>query len=72
MAVPCRSAEYEQNRDVTDPAAVDRLIDDAIEASSFISGHIVQGVLNERGNLSVDIDKSQVIPAEPPNPKSGP
>ena len=57
---------------MADPATVDRLIDDAIEASSFIAGYIVQGVMNERGNLSVTIDESQIIPAEPPKPKSGP
>lgn len=29
------------------------MIDDAAEAASFISGYIVQGVMNERGNLGM-------------------
>lgn len=30
-----------------------QMIDDAAEAASFISGYIVQGVMNERGNLGM-------------------
>ena len=45
----------------TDPALVQRLIADAHEAVGFIGGHIVQGVMNERGNLAVKIEEEARI-----------
>ena len=75
LLAPCRPAdpavtlraEFEQNRDVSDPALVQRLIADAHDAVGFIGGHIVQGVMNERGNLAVKIEEEQIL--EPPPPK---
>ena len=60
-------ARIASRRDVSDPALVQRLIADAHDAVGFISGHIVQGVMNERGNLAVKIEEEHIL--EPPPPK---
>ena len=39
-------AQYEKNRNVSDPSEAQRLIDDALEAARFIGGNIVKGVVN--------------------------
>ncbi|CAA2987868.1 Hypothetical predicted protein [Olea europaea subsp. europaea] len=41
--------KFEENRHVTSPADLQRLLEEAREASQFISTMIVQAKLNERG-----------------------
>ena len=54
-------AQFEKNRGVADPSEVQRLVDDAVEAARFISGNVVQGVLNpETGNLKVTVEEEQI------------
>ncbi|KAL3827823.1 hypothetical protein ACJIZ3_016625 [Penstemon smallii] len=45
--------KFEENRHVTSPAYVSRLLEEAREASQFISTMIVQAKLNERGGYEV-------------------
>ncbi|KAK6120199.1 hypothetical protein DH2020_046105 [Rehmannia glutinosa] len=45
--------KFEENRHVTSPADLDRLLEEAREASHFISTMIVQAKLNERGGYEV-------------------
>lgn len=48
--------KFEENRDVTSDAEVQRLLEEAREASHFISTMIVQAKLNERGGYEVKLD----------------
>lgn len=41
--------KFDENRNVSSDSEIDRLLEDAKEASSFISTMIVQARLNERG-----------------------
>ncbi|XP_027098784.1 mitochondrial zinc maintenance protein 1, mitochondrial [Coffea eugenioides] len=49
--------KFEENRHVTSEAEVRRLLEEAREASQFISTMIVQAKLNERGGYEVKLDK---------------
>lgn len=44
---------FEESRHVTSPTEIQRLLDEAREASHFISTMIVQAKLNERGGYEV-------------------
>ncbi|GFP85588.1 hypothetical protein PHJA_000702500 [Phtheirospermum japonicum] len=45
--------KFEENRHVTSPADLSRLLEEAREASQFISTMIVQAKLNERGGYGI-------------------
>ncbi|KAL6564188.1 hypothetical protein OROMI_015638 [Orobanche minor] len=45
--------KFEENRHVSSPADLSRLLEEAREASQFISTMIVQAKLNERGGYEV-------------------
>ncbi|CAA2987867.1 Hypothetical predicted protein [Olea europaea subsp. europaea] len=61
--------KFEENRHVTSPADLQRLLEEAREASQFISTMIVQAKLNERGGYEVKPSKEHAgatleIPSE--------
>ncbi|KAL3517441.1 hypothetical protein ACH5RR_020030 [Cinchona calisaya] len=49
--------KFEENRDVTSETEVQRLLEEAREASHFISTMIVQAKLNDRGGYEVKLEK---------------
>lgn len=62
--------KFEENRHVTSPTEVQRLLEEAREASHFISTMIVQAKLNERGGYEVKPRQEHAgatleIPSEP-------
>ncbi|KAL3644763.1 hypothetical protein CASFOL_009943 [Castilleja foliolosa] len=52
--------KFEENRHVTSPADLSRLLEEAREASQFISTMIVQAKLNERGGYEVKPEKVHI------------
>ncbi|XP_057782321.1 mitochondrial zinc maintenance protein 1, mitochondrial [Salvia miltiorrhiza] len=61
--------KFEENRHVTSAADLSRLLEEAREASHFISTMIVQAKLNDRGGYEVKPDKEHAgatleIPSE--------
>ncbi|KAI5650014.1 hypothetical protein M9H77_36019 [Catharanthus roseus] len=61
--------KFEENRHVSSEADVQRLLDEAREASQFISTMIVQAKLNNRGGYEVQLGKEHAegtleIPSE--------
>ncbi|KAL1558395.1 mitochondrial zinc maintenance protein 1, mitochondrial-like [Salvia divinorum] len=61
--------KFEENRHVTSAGDLSRLMEEAREASHFISTMIVQAKLNERGGYEVKADKEHAgatleIPSE--------
>ncbi|KAF5744136.1 exostosin family protein [Tripterygium wilfordii] len=61
--------KLEESRHVTSDAEIQRLLEEAREASQFISTMIVQAKLNERGGYEVKADKEHAgatleIPSE--------
>ncbi|KAG6415299.1 hypothetical protein SASPL_122705 [Salvia splendens] len=61
--------KFEENRHVTSAADLSRLMEEAREASHFISTMLVQAKLNERGGYEVKADKEHAgatleIPSE--------
>ncbi|KAH6766404.1 complex 1 family protein / LVR family protein [Perilla frutescens var. hirtella] len=61
--------KFEENRHVTSSADLSRLLEEAREASHFISTTIVQAKLNDRGGYEVKPDKEHAggtleIPSE--------
>ena len=46
----------QESAQVTDPAQVDQLCDEAVDVAGFIRDHVVQAELNERGNYGVSHD----------------
>lgn len=62
-------SKFEENRSVTSDSDIQKLIEDAREASNFISTMIVQARLNDRGGYEVKLDKEHAgatleIPSE--------
>lgn len=49
--------KFEENRNVSSDSEIDKLLEDAKEASSFISTMIVQARLNERGGYEIKPSK---------------
>ncbi|XP_050236676.1 mitochondrial zinc maintenance protein 1, mitochondrial [Mercurialis annua] len=49
--------KFEENRHVTSDTEIQKLLDEAREASQFISTMIVQAKLNDRGGYEVKLDK---------------
>ncbi|KAL8499126.1 hypothetical protein ACS0TY_022195 [Phlomoides rotata] len=49
--------KFDENRHVTSPVELSRLLEEAREASQFISTMIVQAKLNERGGYEVKPEK---------------
>ncbi|KAK6940984.1 Complex 1 LYR protein domain [Dillenia turbinata] len=49
--------KFEENRNVTSEAEIQKLLEEAREASHFISNMIVQARLNSRGGYEVKPDK---------------
>ncbi|KAL0420035.1 UNVERIFIED_CONTAM: hypothetical protein Sradi_1417000 [Sesamum radiatum] len=45
--------KFEENRNITSPTDLNRLLEEAREASHFISNMIVQAKLNDRGGYEV-------------------
>uniref|UniRef100_A0A7C8ZZT9 Complex 1 LYR protein domain-containing protein n=1 Tax=Opuntia streptacantha TaxID=393608 RepID=A0A7C8ZZT9_OPUST len=67
-AVEVRS-KFEENRSVNSDSDIQKLLEDAREASNFISTMIVQARLNDRGGYEVKVDKEHAgatleIPSE--------
>ncbi|XP_075509498.1 mitochondrial zinc maintenance protein 1, mitochondrial [Primulina tabacum] len=61
--------KFEENRNVTSAADLQRLLEEAREASHFISNMIVQAKLNDRGGYEVKPEKDHAgatleIPSE--------
>ncbi|KAL3648037.1 hypothetical protein CASFOL_009005 [Castilleja foliolosa] len=52
--------KFEENRHVTSPADLSRLLEEGREASQFISTMIVQAKLNERGGYEVKPEKEHI------------
>lgn len=62
-------SKFEENRSVTSDSDIQKLIEDAREASNFISTMIVQARLNDRGGYEVKLNKEHAgatleIPSE--------
>ncbi|KAL9235756.1 hypothetical protein vseg_010492 [Gypsophila vaccaria] len=49
--------KFDENKHVSSPSDIDRLLDEAREASHFVSTMIVQAKLNERGGYEVKPSK---------------
>ncbi|EEF39268.1 mitochondrial zinc maintenance protein 1, mitochondrial [Ricinus communis] len=49
--------KFEENRHVTSDTQIQKLLEEAREASEFISTMIVQAKLNDRGGYEVKLDK---------------
>ncbi|XP_058083518.1 mitochondrial zinc maintenance protein 1, mitochondrial [Magnolia sinica] len=67
--------KFEENRSVSSELEIQRLVEEAREASQFISTMIVQAKLNERGGYEVKPSKDHVgatleIPSEESLPKA--
>ncbi|KAL5561459.1 hypothetical protein UlMin_031206 [Ulmus minor] len=61
--------KFEENRNVTSEAEIQRLLEEASEAAHFITNMIVQAKLNSRGGYEVKPDKEHAgatleIPSE--------
>ncbi|XP_051118916.1 mitochondrial zinc maintenance protein 1, mitochondrial [Andrographis paniculata] len=52
--------KFEENRHVTSPDEVNRLLEEAREASHFISNMIVQAKLNDRGGYEIKPEKEHI------------
>ncbi|GKV22166.1 hypothetical protein SLE2022_332580 [Rubroshorea leprosula] len=68
--------KFEENRQVTSEAEIQRYLEEAREASHFISTMIVQAKLNDRGGYEVKPDKVHAgatleVPSEEMLRKSG-
>ncbi|GLT43204.1 hypothetical protein SLA2020_171730 [Shorea laevis] len=68
--------KFEENRQVTSEAEIQRHLEEACEASHFISTMIVQAKLNDRGGYEVKPDKVHAgatleVPSEEMLRKSG-
>lgn len=46
----------QESAQVTDPAQIDQLCDEAVDVAGFIRDHVVQAELNERGNYGAHLD----------------
>lgn len=62
-------SKFEENRSVNSDSDIQKLIEDAREASNFISTMIVQARLNDRGGYEVKLNKEHAgatleIPSE--------
>ena len=53
----------QESAQVTEPAQVEQLCDEAVDVAGFIRGHVVQAQLNERGNYGASFEL-----APPPDP----
>lgn len=67
--------KFEENRHVTSDVEIRRLLEEAREASLFITQMIVQAKLNSRGGYEVKADKDHAgatleVPSEELLPKS--
>ncbi|KAI5311131.1 mitochondrial zinc maintenance protein 1 mitochondrial [Prunus yedoensis var. nudiflora] len=67
--------KFEENRHVTSDVEIQRLLEEAREASLFITQMIVQAKLNSRGGYEVKADKDHAgatleVPSEELLPKS--
>lgn len=67
--------KFDENRNVTSETEINRLLDEAREASHFISTMIVQAKLNSRGGYEVKPSKEHAgatleVPSEEILPKS--
>lgn len=59
-AVTETRTKFQECAHVTDPAEIDKLCDDAMDAAKFMRDMVVQAKLNERGNYAMQVEEEHL------------